>query len=58
VAFGAHGAARFFGEALNVYDGRVEIPVTTAEALEITLTVQACSDEICRQPSTATFRLP
>ncbi|MEO1492594.1 MAG: DUF255 domain-containing protein [Pseudomonadota bacterium] len=47
----------FSDEALNVYEGRLEIPVTYGEAREITLTVQACSDEICRQPVTATFRL-
>ncbi len=47
----------FSDQALNVYEGRLDIPVALGDAREITLTVQACSDEICRQPVIATFRL-
>ena len=42
--------------ALNIYEGRLSVPLTEVGGL-LTLHVQACSDEICLEPETATFRL-
>ena len=47
----------FTDGTLNVYEGRLEVPLT-GMAGEVALTLQACSDTTCLEPETATFRLP
>ena len=49
---------RWFADGtLNVYEGRLEVPLTGA-AGKVALTLQTCSDTICLEPETAIFRLP
>ena len=47
----------FADGAIRVYDGLVEVPVRPL-AETVALTLQTCSDLICLEPETATFRLP
>lgn len=49
-------AAGFAEAPVRVYSGRVEIPLA-ATGRAVQLTVQTCSDQICLEPETATFRL-
>lgn len=48
----------FSKDILNVYEGHLTVPLIPIEGAPLTLTVQACSHEICLEPETATFRLP
>ncbi|MFK7944500.1 MAG: DUF255 domain-containing protein [Paracoccaceae bacterium] len=41
---------------IRVYDGHLEIPVSLEKDI-VTLNLQACSDSICLEPETITFRL-
>ena len=47
----------FSDDAIRVYEGSLDIPLTRAGAGTITLRVQACSDSICLEPEEAIFRL-
>jgi hypothetical protein len=50
--------AGFSNVPINVYDGELTIPIDGATEGQIEMTLQVCSDEICLEPETATFRLP
>ena len=47
----------FTTDELRVYEGALSLPFL-ASGPEISLSIQACSNEICLDPETATFRLP
>ncbi|MEL7153539.1 MAG: DUF255 domain-containing protein [Pseudomonadota bacterium] len=48
----------FTEQSINVYDGAMEIPIVPLQDNALRLTLQVCSDEVCLEPETATFRLP
>ena len=48
----------FSKDQLNVYEGDLTVPLQRGESEMLSLTVQACSHEVCLEPETATFRLP
>ena len=49
--------ADFSETPILVYSGRLEVEVSKVSGL-VSLTIQTCSDTICLQPETVTFRLP
>jgi hypothetical protein len=51
---GSRHHPRFSLEPLDVYEGAVEIPVTT-RANELALTFQACDESSCLPPETLTL---
>ena len=46
----------FSEDRLKVYEGRIDLGLIPA-ADQVSLTVQVCSDSLCLEPETATFRL-
>ena len=48
--------AGFAKDPIQVYTGRLEVPLKDTQTV-VTITVQTCSDEICLDPDSATFRL-
>jgi uncharacterized protein YyaL (SSP411 family) len=53
---GREVALGFTEQPINVYEGRLELALDPAGDL-LTLQVQACSDSLCLEPESATFRL-
>ena len=49
-------ALGFSDQPVRVYEGRLDLPVTGAGAI-VTLHLQVCSDALCLEPESATFRL-
>lgn len=50
--------AGFSAEEITVYEGTLTVPVRDISGETLDLTLQVCSDQICLEPETVTFRLP
>lgn len=50
-------ALGFAGAPARVWEGRIAMPLRPAAA-QVTLRLQACSDQLCLAPAVAVFRLP
>ena len=50
--------AGFSEDEIKVYEGSLTVPIRDLSGPVLDLTLQVCSDEICLEPETATFRLP
>lgn len=50
--------AGFSAEEITVYEGTLTVPLRDIFGETLDLTLQVCSDQICLEPETVTFRLP